>query len=311
MGARAAAALRDEADTRGECFLCQQELNYCASEKCISSCSLKSCQPGPKHMLTRLKKLILNFAIKNALKRPAPNTIPLSDLQKMRERNYYTIRLFCMSTNDRFIVKRMSNNGLEGYWFSEKDNGAGRDASIPHRSIPLFEVEIKHYARELEIIYNSYFKFLLALFTFKAKRDIWSYRFRVWAYSKKKLPRQDRLEVLAWAYEWNLAHGHPDFSPVSFLIHRHGQLIVLHPEFKQQMRYYRLVLDSLVASGDLEKLKSGQFSLSPKALATLDYYEEADRRHQDNLRQQRILGWLTFALVLVGATQIAASFFTE
>ncbi|WP_142081681.1 hypothetical protein [Roseinatronobacter monicus] len=84
-----------------------------------------------------------------------------------------------------------------------------------------------------------------------------------------------------------------------------------HPEFKQQMRYYRLVLDSLVASGDLEELKKGQFSLSPKALATLDYYEEADRRHQDNLRQQRRLGWLTFALVLVGATQIAAPFFTE
>ncbi|TQM93632.1 hypothetical protein BD293_2275 [Roseinatronobacter monicus] len=140
-------------------------------------------------MPVRLKNSISNFAIKNAIKRPAPAIIPLSGLQRMRERNYYTIRLFCKSTNDRFIVKRMNNNGLEGYWFSESDNGGGRDASVPHRSIPLFDVEIKHYAQELEIIYKSYFKFLLGLLTFKANRDIWSYRFRVWVYSNKRLFR--------------------------------------------------------------------------------------------------------------------------
>lgn len=262
-------------------------------------------------MLARLNTYITTLAIKNALRRPAPNIIPLSGLQRMRTRDYYTIRFFCKSTNDRFIVKSMENKNLQGYWFSENDQGVGKNASVPNRNIPLFRIEIKHYAQELEITYGTSIEFLLGLLTLKATRDICSYRFCVWVHSKKKLPRQDRLEVLAWAYDWTLGHSHPDFSLVSFLLDRHGQLIVLHPEFEQQMRYYRLVFNSLVESGDLKKLKSGQFSLSSKALSTLDHYEEADRRHQDNLRQQSRLGWLTLALVVVGVIQIFVLFVAE
>ena len=46
------------------------------------------------------------------------------------------------------------------------------------------------------------------------------------------------------------------------------------------------------------------YQVLPKALATLASYEENDQRHRDLVRQQRILGFLTFALVVVGLLQI-------
>ena len=121
------------------------------------------------------------------------------------------------------------------------------------------------------------------------------------------------MEVLTWAYNWTVENEarQPTFNPLSFLQHKHGDLIVFHPEKDKLMRYYRIVFQSLVASGDLEDASAPwSYSLSHSALYTLDRYEETDRRHADNLRQQRILGWLTFALVLIGAGQILALIFT-
>lgn len=273
----------------------------------------KSVKTEFNYMLTRSSISIKKGAIRKALKRAAPNTIPFSGLEKLKKRDYYTVRLFDKSTDTSFLVKGICDEGLKGYWFQGAGPEHGKCASIPNKYISSFDIKITHYAHELEIRYDTAIYFFLGTYTFKALRAVLKHRFRVWAYSKRKLPRQDRVEVLTWAYGWTLDHdgANATFSPMTFLIHRHGPLIAHHPELEQQKRYYRLILDSLIMSGDLEKSKYGQFCLAPKALATLDNYEETDRRHKDNLRQQRRLGRLTLALVLIGAAQIIAPFLKE
>ncbi|MCA0044126.1 hypothetical protein [Celeribacter litoreus] len=261
-------------------------------------------------MLSRIRIFLVKFAISVALKRKAPKQIPLSGIERLRERNYYSVVLREERTQARFRVESVKKQGLEGYWFEFGSHG--QEASLPNQNIKRLHLEIKHYAYELEITHRTGIDFLMACLTFKPQREVLWYRFKVWVFSKKKLPREDRMEVLAWAYEWTL-HSEdrkPAFTPQSFLIHKHGDLIMRHPEKDRLMKYYRILFESLVASGDFEDIKSlWSFALLPNALATLDKYEEDDRRHADNLRQQKILGWLTFALVLIGVGQILASFF--
>ncbi|WP_170545264.1 hypothetical protein [Ruegeria arenilitoris] len=259
-------------------------------------------------MVTYLRSLFVKAAIEKALKRKAPNTIPLSGMERLRKRNYYSVHLTDEGNRDRFVVDSVHRKGLEGYWFSGMGNGM--KASVPNRFIAPLSLEIIHYAQELELKHRSALGFFWSILSFKAARELCKHRFRVWRFSNKKLARQDRMEILSWAYTWTLEREDhkPVFTPLSYLRQSHGDFIVFHPEKARLARYYSIVFDSLVASGEFEKAKGAfTYSLSPRAPYTLDRYEESDRRHSDNITQQRMLGRLTFALVLVGVGQIVAS----
>jgi hypothetical protein len=263
-----------------------------------------------KISIDKLKRNVTRWAIGLALRRPAPAIIPLSNIDKLKERDYYTVSLLDDRDGVQVGISSLDQNGVEGFWSIRRESSEGRPVCIPENEIEKFQIELVHYANELEIRYGTAFEFLLGKYTFLAARAIWRHRLKVWAFSKRKLPRQDRREVLSLAYEWTITNENNEFEfgPQTFLIRKYGILIALHPEFRQQYRYYRLILESLVESGDMKK-NNGTYNLLPKALASLHEYEESDRRHQDQLRQQRILGWLTFALVVVGVFQITANIF--
>lgn len=257
-------------------------------------------------MIADLKILLVKLALKYALKRAAPDRVPLTDKARLPQRNYYSVTLYDALSRGRFLVSDVRREGLDGDWFANL--GGGYMASVPNRFINLLDLEIKHYYKEIEIEYRSALGFIFSFLTFGAHRALCIFRFRIWAFSKKKLPREDRIEVLSWAYKWTIENeSHRKvFTPLIFLNKKYGDLVYYHPEKDKLIRHYRIVFESLVASGDLDDVKSSwSFSLSPKALGTLDQYEETDRRHTDNIRQQRILGGLTFALVFIGAVQLA------
>jgi hypothetical protein len=66
--------------------------------------------------------------------------------------------------------------------------------------------------------------------------------------------------------------------------------------------YYGFVLDALKEAGDLS-LNGLRYTLHSNALSTLARYEEENRRHEDAVRLQKILIFLTAALVFVGLLQ--------
>lgn len=115
--------------------------------------------------------------------------------------------------------------------------------------------------------------------------------------------RSERLEVLREIVEQSLKDR--DFritaAQVGYIIY--GPRWHEHPDHNNMLQYHSIILDSLVSSGDLSHT-SISYAIEPQALATIAFSEEEDRRHNDLVRQQKILGLLTFALVLVGIVQI-------
>jgi len=91
-------------------------------------------------------------------------------------------------------------------------------------------------------------------------------------------------------------------SSISLMSLLYSNRWVFHPEKDELIRYCSFLLSSLAASGDLIE-RQGTFTLAGKALATISEYEEDYRRHRDQIVLQRILAFLTVALVIVGAVQ--------
>ncbi len=263
-------------------------------------------------MIASIKNCLVKTAIKEALRRKAPDVIPLSGMERLRGRDYFVIELMHPSAGDSFLVRSERNNKLCGLWFTSSSADTGLNASVAYHTASSCQLKITHYANELTLQYSSAIGFIWARYTFHAKRQIWKFRFSLWAFSKTKLPRDDRMEVLAWLYNSTLenAERKPAFNPVTFLYHKHGKFILFHPEQDRLINYYRIIFESLEASEDLRRhMPNRDYSLSSNALVTLDKYEVSERRHKDNIRQQRILGWLTFALFIASVGQIIITFF--
>ncbi|NCP62637.1 MAG: hypothetical protein GW748_04920 [Alphaproteobacteria bacterium] len=81
----------------------------------------------------------------------------------------------------------------------------------------------------------------------------------------------------------------------------------LHPDKLRAQANYKSYLDSLVFSEDLHENR-GTYFLLPKAVITLEEYDEAERRHKEQITVSRILAFLTLCLFLGTVFQAAISF---
>jgi hypothetical protein len=91
-------------------------------------------------------------------------------------------------------------------------------------------------------------------------------------------------------------------SSVGLLSEIYSMRAFLHPDQTELQNYCELLLNSLVASGDLES-ERGSYKIKPQALVTLSQWEEDNRRHKDNVNQQWWIKVFTLALVLTAGIQ--------
>ena len=245
------------------------------------------------------------LAIKSALKANAPDRIPLSGWQRLQQRDYFVTHLGTGESEQGFLVKHISRNGVVGAWWSQKDR-SGLPASIPNRFLLKPPLHIKHYFREIEIDYRSSTLFFLATICKWSRIRLAYLRFVQWKYNRRAFVRDERYEVLRTIYDRTMADSSYSTSPIFYMVERFGDRCIPHPANNELESYYRFVLDALVDSGELQ-MNDLSYTLTPRAISTLAELEDNDRRHNDSVRLQRVLTWLTAALVVVGLLQAALS----
>ncbi|WP_112310359.1 hypothetical protein [Pseudogemmobacter bohemicus] len=249
-------------------------------------------------MFWRLKILVVRLAIGLALKRPTPDTIPLSGEDQLRARNYCRAYIGTVHTDLYIAVTGRSRKGVTGLLWNGTAQG-GNVSSLQNKFLPSYPVVIQTYYGEAEIHYSPGV-FLLSHVVPLSWLNLYRGRFLQWMFNRKPLVRRERYDVLRWAYDRGLAQGTTDISPETFLKETSSLRWMRHPKGGETLRYYSLVFESLLGSGDLQRPAGQGYRLAPQALATLSRLEEDNRRHKDNLRQQSIMAVLTFALILVG-----------
>ena len=105
--------------------------------------------------LNNIKLLIVQYVVKIALHRPAPDRIPTSDPEKMRSRNYYSVFFSSGPESWKFLVRSIEKHGMTGYLWTDPTNSNPIKYTILNSSIPSLELEIQFYYREMKLKYSS------------------------------------------------------------------------------------------------------------------------------------------------------------
>lgn len=178
---------------------------------------------------------------------------------------------------------------------------------IPFAELEPFYLSFDQYYRELQIRYNSALEFVVLRAIGFAQFQWVADKVAQFVYNVRPISRTDRMKVLEYFFEETLRDRRFSTSYVAIVQGLNGIRAFGHPHIDDTQRYYELVLNSLVDSGDLERHEI-QYRLSPHALVTLSGYEVEERRHRAEITQQRILGFLTFVLALIGLLQVYVTF---
>lgn len=243
--------------------------------------------------------------LETALNRDSPNNIPLTGDERLKERNYFSTRLFSKNDNSRFLLKGYSSECVTGI-FWEDDQPHGLEASLPNNQIPNYYLKITQYYGAAEVRYTSYLGYVLGRYSFLATRVLLKKRFLQWCFNQKKLVKKERYELLDEIYEEAVLNRNFSTSNFSLMIKAYGDLWVKHPGHEEVLNHYKLLLDSLVSSNDLNKFDN-TYSLNAHALATLAENEDSNRKHSDAIKIQYTLAFLSFGLIVVGIFQIIFS----
>lgn len=245
---------------------------------------------------------VRRFAIGLALKKPAPDTVPLTGEERLRERDYYLVTLGTLDA-EMFVVDKLVPEGVDGLEWAGRGTNSVRKI-IRNPLILSRPLKIKHYFRELEFIYGPK-EFALTAVLPLSRYHWWRYTVRIWRFGQTLVVRQDRHVVLKWAYEQHLGDPEKKIDVYRYLEHSMGPIWGHHPKADEQINHYSLVFESLAETGDLRSSDTLAYELEPKALGTLANHEAEDRRHDDSVRQQRKMSRLTLGLLIVGVPAAA------
>lgn len=246
--------------------------------------------------------MLLRLAIRKALRRPAPGSIPLSG-ERARKNNFYATYLEIPSLNWRFLVKEEELKGYAGILWN--DQRAGWNATLLMSALVTRpRIRIEHYYRGHQFNYENPLSFLFATAFGRHRLTLLKDRFSQELYNRRQLVRSERMDILRMLTEKALAKPGSLFHPLLLGSELHSRRWFHHPGHEEHKAHLRMVMDSLVESGDL-KMKDGNYEVSPKALVTLSDYAKDEQKHYDNVRTARVGNSIAAAVVLVGLAGIA------
>ena len=176
------------------------------------------------------------------------------------------------------------------------------DVCLPYRTFKASHVEIRHFYGLRDLEYKG-----LRQYLFRGMSGYDYVRLRcahVWQsfYNRRPIVRLELMDLLGRFVEFTSADTKFKSSPGFLVAHLHGTGALLHPDHEHVARYYKLLMDALVQSGDL-RFDGFGYAVTPQALVTVARFEREERRHRDSLRSSVAMRRLTIALVLVGLIQ--------
>lgn len=270
----------------------------------------------------RARRLLLQLALRRALRKPLPQRFKLSDpgndfvrfafLIDPKEPvfiDFTSAEPLCVNQElpDQFLAKKfVVGSGVEGtIWLSDSQLVIELCKSLS--DLAVLKVEVQRFFRGVNIKYTTALEFLLLdsigwhrVQRLKAQISIWLYRRTIRFH-------RDRMDLLRALIGWRKAEALADgifsvfsddfFTSIDACSKLYSDNFFLLDDSEQLHIELKFLLDSLVSGGELE-LKNGRYRLLPRALVTLHRYDIEVQRHNDAVKAQRSLVLLT--LVLAG-----------
>lgn len=259
----------------------------------------------------RVKRVLVSRAVLRALSRPAPPSIPISGSPAVTRRHYFTVRLRHPESQKigfeyDFLAKKTRPTGVEGVWFGATTLEPS-ECSISWDEVANFETLFTHYLGEIQNDTKSAGFFLVRQYLCLDWMELYWRRLRVWLFGLKRLALHERMTVLEHIVNETLNNDEHKTSESGLVSRFHGPMAFEHPDCLKLFGRYTLILKSLLDAGDLS-IKESCYILTGKGLTTFTEHQRDERRHDQNLTQQRGLKWLTCVLALLGVAELFKKF---
>lgn len=265
-----------------------------------------------------LKQRILRLLLPRLLARKSPSRIPRSG-EEGKKVNCYTIRIIEDNGEWLHLVDKFDKEKNELHVLAPDNKNSfviPKSYTLNHLAPEKFH--FTHYYGLYQLDYNSVYDLA---FNFISKYDVVKVHIKIFwdiisqsRFNKKILVTKTTRELLQFLVEKQLNddvknsengfnYSRKAIDEFSLMTELYSMRWISHPQSSQQRKKVELYLESLVQSKNLEK-KNHDYFVTGKALQTLEEYEENERRHQDAVKTQKGILWLTFVIAI--ATMVEA-----
>ena len=251
---------------------------------------------------TMIKKLLFKWLLPKALKLCCESTIPRSGEEGARV-NCYSVSIE-NSGSPYFLINKYGNNKLSGLRWSGRAYEI--EDEISDDELLKKQIRIRHYyglsTIEFDSIYDFFFNYFAKTVYVKIHIQRIKEKYLQNSFNKKKLITKQRIDLLRFMLDDQLDRTHNGIDTIDLMTKIHTLRWVLHPSRDYEARKVELYLDSLVATGDLEKINS-EYVVQGQALSTIEKYEEEERRHSEAVILQKKMVSLTIILAFLALVQ--------
>ncbi|OMG88022.1 hypothetical protein [Achromobacter xylosoxidans] len=242
---------------------------------------------------------LMKYALKKALARPSPDTIPLAPKSRLVGRNCATTYILGVSVERYWLIDKIDGEQVQLRDLESPGNPVPGSAKL--RDMRRANVRVVVYFEQLEWEFNSLYRYAWFAFVgqlrFRATLDNVLQRLA----NRASLPTLERIHALEVACE-RASRGEKNLTLRHILPikgRQHG-----HPDLPNAFKFHQFVLDSLVHTGEIRELPNdlGNYEILPKALVTLEQYRREERRIK---AQSNAAFWTAVAAVIIGAIAAA------
>ena len=254
-----------------------------------------------------MKSIFTRFAIWWTMRKPATKLIPRSGPRTVGL-NCFEVHIRSRESDLDVLVEGILPEGVSGQALFEFR--FQNECIVSWQNLKGLTIEFTNYIGPYEFRYTNVLRFLISEILGLFRYIIYRNKIEQFFFNRRRLAITEQMEALRMIIDRTINDPQYRTSPMAFIADIYSQRVISHPDFDRLNAYTRLLLDSLVQSGDL-RIDNGMYVLEPTALVSLSQYEVEERKHHDTIRQQCLLGWLTFALVLVGIVQLIVAYFKD
>lgn len=249
-----------------------------------------------------IKTFLYRWLLKRFIAKACESSIPRSG-KDGEQVNCYVVSID-HGDSPYFVATGIDGDVLTGL----KWNG---QSYADNATIPILELEsgtlnITHYYGLSEITYDNIYDVAWHYITRLIYLKIHIYRHidstYQYFFNKRKLVTKKRMELLRFLMDDQLDRTHDSITSLDLMAKIYSMRLFLHPSWEGQNRKLDLYLESLVSSGELEKINF-EYVVTGKAISTIEKYEEDERRHTEAVKLQRKMFWLTLMALIFAIVQ--------